>query len=251
MRSCTRHLAYLASLFLLAACGEPSAPGPGGPDAGAASPDAGAGGPDATTNPPDPSAPRFLTFGTNVTSIGWGGAVTFTAVLTDPDGIDDLIGGSLTSPDGAIQYGAFATSGQEGSYTLTLDWNSMNRSEPITFATHEDRQFRAAFFDVAGHLAERLIAIELTCGGRYACGGTCLDMCGATSQQRQSCDQVCTAQGMVCAGGTFGREANYSAGGLDGRRLDLETCATIPPPTYPGLDRDFDYVECDCIPLDP
>ena len=82
--------------------GEPSDPGPASPDASPASLDAGVGGPDATTNPPDPSAPRFLTFGTNVTSIGWGGAVTFTAVLTDPDGIDDLIGGSLTSPDGAI-----------------------------------------------------------------------------------------------------------------------------------------------------
>jgi hypothetical protein len=46
-------------------------------------------------------------------------SITFTAVLTDPDGIDDLIGGSLTNADGSIQYGAFVTSGQEGSYSLT------------------------------------------------------------------------------------------------------------------------------------
>src|SRR5688572_30415979 len=81
----------------------------------------------------DPGGPVFLSFGSDVPELSAGQSVTFTVVLTDPDGIDDLIGGSLKSEDGKSTYGAFVTSGQEGSYSLTVGWAQMNRVEPIDF----------------------------------------------------------------------------------------------------------------------
>jgi hypothetical protein len=42
------------------------------------------------------------------------------AVVTDPDGIDDLIGGTLTTTDGASTFGAFATDASEGAYSISL-----------------------------------------------------------------------------------------------------------------------------------
>lgn len=49
--------------------------------------------------PPDPEGPQYLQFSTNVTTVHNTDTVIFTAVLTDPDGIDDIIGGSLVNPD--------------------------------------------------------------------------------------------------------------------------------------------------------
>lgn len=72
------------------------------------------------------SAPVFLSFGTDVTSLTEGGTVTFTAVLTDPDGLMDLVGGTLLDAAGVARYGAFMASGGTGSYakipaTVTVD----------------------------------------------------------------------------------------------------------------------------------
>ena len=63
----------------------------------------------------DTAAPVFLDFGTNVTSITAGESVTFTAVLTDTNGIGSLVGGALTDQNNAT-YGAFQASGQMGSF---------------------------------------------------------------------------------------------------------------------------------------
>ena len=46
-----------------------------------------------------------------------GQTVVFTAVVTDPDGIEDLIGGTLEDPTTGGTYGAIATSASEGSYS--------------------------------------------------------------------------------------------------------------------------------------
>src|SRR5688572_16528714 len=58
-----------------------------------------------STNPPDPGAPVFLSLQTNVSKITAGESVIFTAVLTDPDGVDDIVGGTLSDQTGMIGYG--------------------------------------------------------------------------------------------------------------------------------------------------
>jgi hypothetical protein len=192
----------------------------------------------------NPHSPRFLSLGTNVMSITEGQAVTFTAVVTDPDGIDDLIGGSLTSTDGKIQYGAFATASQEGAYSLQLSWNAMNQADAITFGTMEGREFRAVFFDVAGNTAEQNVTIRLTCQGKAACAGDCTSACGLVSEQRESCSQACMSFGATCY--PAGPHRAYYDFGNATVAHDLADCTTVPAATdgtYP-----FVALTCRCIP---
>jgi hypothetical protein len=120
--------------------------------------------------------PRFLSFGTNVVEVTQGETITFAAVLTDPDGIDDLIGGSLASASGSVTYGAFATNGQEGAYSLTVSWDQINATSPFRFTVEESRSFTASFFDVAGNKATQTIDVRFHCSGYAGCDGTCVDL---------------------------------------------------------------------------
>lgn len=148
------------------------------------------------TGTAEPGGPVILQFLTNVNTITEGESVTFTAVVTDPDGVDDVIGGSMTSPDGAIGYGAFATSGEEGAYSLTLSWAQLHQAQAIGFETPSiPRTFRAEFFDQAGKSASKTVDITLDCddGLRVtpaACDGACTDL--------DSDDDNCTHCGTTC-----------------------------------------------------
>lgn len=46
--------------------------------------------------------PQILNFATNVSDVRWNQSVRFTAIVTDPDGIDDLIGGQLLDADSSL-----------------------------------------------------------------------------------------------------------------------------------------------------
>lgn len=64
-------------------------------------------------------APMFLSFNTSASKITDGESITFTAILTDPDGVADIIGGSLLTEDEAIDYGPMAVAG-EGTFSISL-----------------------------------------------------------------------------------------------------------------------------------
>jgi hypothetical protein len=219
----------LVLVSLLAACSSSGGSGPG--------PDGGGG----------PHAPVFLTFGTNVSSLTENETVVFSAVLTDPDGIADLIGGALKSPDGTISYGAFATSDQEGAYSLSLTWDAIEESQDITFQQGQTRMFMAEFFDAAGHKTQKTISLQLTCNGMYACGGKCLAECGAMSTNREACSGVCAANhGMTCDP-SDPLHARYAAYGVDGHeQTPLDSCSSVPAATYIG--EQFFAVSCGCTP---
>lgn len=229
-----------AAMLLVTGCGG---------DDGAGAPTSPDGGQPVDGAAPASGAPRFLSFGTNVTTITENESIVFTAVLTDPDGIDDLIGGSLTSADGTVQYGGFATSGQEGSYTLTLLWNQLHQVDDITFGTKESRELRAAFFDVAGNEVERRLTIDLSCGGEVACSGRCVSVCSVTRPERLSCADACPLyHGATCNAADSDRRAYYRLAAEE-RTYGLATCTTVPPQTQLGFT--FAAVECECIPGDP
>ncbi len=141
--------------------------------------------------PPANQPPVFLSFGTNVSSITQGQMVTISAVLTDPDGIDDIIGGTLLDGSGAT-YGAFATSGEEGAYELSVSWDQFNQVTSIDFdyGSTKQRVLKAQFFDQAGHSVEQSTSIKLTCNGDAACDGTCIDTKNSASNCG-SCGHVC------------------------------------------------------------
>jgi hypothetical protein len=177
-------------------------------EGGSAGSTGGAGGVENGTGGAGPSAdaPTFLSLGTNVTAVLEGESITFSAVLTDPQGIDDLIGGTLKDPGGAT-YGAFATSGQEGSYGITLSWDQINQVAPITFdaGSSQQREFVAEFFDAAGNVATKSVLVTLACGpGLGACHGTCFSdstesaACYCGSATAPTCAEYCTSQASSC-----------------------------------------------------
>lgn len=167
----------------------------------------------------------FLSVGTNVTSLTMYQTVTFSVVATDPDGVADLIGGTLKTETGSATYGALITTAQEGAYSLTLSWEEINRVSPITFTTEERRKFRVELFDQAGHRAQTMVEVTLTCGGTGSCAGLCtnlsndFDNCGGcgvqcpsganrcssgkcevqiTTRATASCDAVCAGAQKTC-----------------------------------------------------
>lgn len=138
-------------------------------------------------------APVFLSLSANTSALNAGSSLIVTAVLTDPDGIDDLIGGNLEDPSSGASYGAFATAASEGSYTLTLTWADLHVLAPIEAApAGRERTFRAVFFDVGGGRVERSFTVTLRCDAdldRWVCDGECADVatdsdhCGACGEQ--------------------------------------------------------------------
>ena len=285
----TRKQFSVLAIALVAACGDGSEDCPGRAacaatgDAGSdASSDTG----DANTDTPDAdfsgSNPRFLSLGTNATSISPGESITFTAVLTDPDGIDDLIGGTLFATGNQTQqYGAFTAGAQEGAYELTVSWSEMNQLAPIEFVGNSSaRKFTAIFYDSAGHSVQRIITIDLTCkSGSGACDGQCtfLDTdsnhCGAcgnacassascesgvcvtyvSSPFAQSCDDICSAKALTCSASCLTQSGTIYAAWTryfdwptleSADKLDM-SCSAVPPSVFQGLD--FLDQTCCCL----
>jgi hypothetical protein len=187
------------------------ASGPGGAGGSSSKSSTGATGGSGGAPPPANQPPIFLSFGTDVSSITDGQAVTLSAVLTDPDGIDDIIGGTLVDGSGAT-YGAFATSGQEGAYQISITWDEFNQVTPIDFAygATTQRVLTARFFDQAGHSVEQSTTLTLTCNGKAACDGTCTD----TTKSASNC-------------GTCGHACDSGHGCYDGKCGKLSACLPI------------------------
>lgn len=232
-------------LFLVAGCGDnsdmttsSSATSPttisatGGPST-AATDDSGTDGPTtgATSSSPTSTtmaaegAPVFLSFSTNVGKITEGESVTFTALLTDPDGLDDLVGGSLLSESEAIDYGPLVAAGQPGSYSISLSWAQIHQSDPIAFENAEPpRVFRARFFDQKGNKAVKDAEILLTCVGGSACAGTCTDL-GLDGTNCGTCGHACASMGCEQGGCTPVWSECFAA--ADGFNTCSEICKSV------------------------
>ncbi len=175
---------------------------------------------------PTEGDPVILAFNTDVTSITQGDTVVFTAVVTDPEGVSDVIGGTLESPSGAT-YGAFATFADEGTYEIEVNWSQMAAVDSIEFVAEEARQFIARFYDSAGHQVTDSLSIDLHCEGGPACDSVCVDAendpdnCGScgnqcagcrngscyeyecvpTSVSISTCENACDSLGLLCGVG--------------------------------------------------
>lgn len=150
----TRALSIVFAVLALAACNNSSHGNNASPDGGTArdgavSHDGAVDGGGTMT----PGGPEFLSFGTNITTMSETDTVTFVAVLTDPQGLTNLVGGHLTDPTGQIQFGAFIATTQ-GSYSLSLTWPQIYEATNFQFVGQGPIEFIAEFFDVQGRSDE-------------------------------------------------------------------------------------------------
>ncbi|MDX2092174.1 MAG: hypothetical protein SFX73_30190 [Kofleriaceae bacterium] len=130
----------------------------------------------------EPDGPQLLSFGANTATLTEQrqSKLVLSAVLTDPEGVDDIVGGTLIDPVSSATYGTFATGAQEGAYSLELTWDAFNSVQPIDTTEAQPttkRTVEARFFDQAGHKASRSIDVTLACAessnGEFSVNGNC------------------------------------------------------------------------------
>lgn len=145
------------------------------------------------------------------------GSIHVVAVVTDPDGISDVIGGTVASPSGAV-YGALLSSADEGAYEIELTWNDLNAVSEINIDPDdiEARELEVTVFDQSGASVSGLVTVDLrsaaagyaVCAGASVslawdthcseCGFSCLDDLGSSFTGGACLDaDVCEKQGLV------------------------------------------------------
>ncbi|MEM6992961.1 MAG: hypothetical protein AAF721_20765 [Myxococcota bacterium] len=135
----------------------------------------------------DPGAPVIVSLNTDVSVIGPGESVLISAIVTDPDGIEDVIGGQLTTSDGTAVYATFAAAAQEGAYGVALGFEQVLTVEPsrqFEVLPHT-RTLRVEFFDQSGATSWQSLSIDLGCNGNggFVCGTECFPgECHPTAQ---------------------------------------------------------------------
>lgn len=194
--------------------------------------------------------------------------VSFTAIVTDPDGAADLAGGVLT--DGAgHEYGTFLKSGGGDVYVMVLEWSAFEAVTPVEFANGGmPFAFSARFSDHAGHQATASSNISLDCGGGGYCDGACVDTgtnpghCGACGNACSlcadgacaacvpvpgfvlgGCDEICASQGKSCAESACGSNA--------GALYADATCTGAMSSAFAFCNTPIvsdDYAACCCVP---
>lgn len=154
------------------------------------------GDPTPTTGSPG-GGPVITDLVANAPTLAQNGAVILSATVLDPDGLDTIVGGELTTPDGSKSYGAFVRV-SNGGYQIALTWTMVGETETIEFMAPEQvRVFRAEFVDDAGNIAERTLELRLSCVSGAACASKCVvldddhehcGVCGNACGDYESCD---------------------------------------------------------------
>ena len=163
------------------------------------------------------------------------GASTFSALVTDPDGLQDVVGGRLVDPVSGGTYGVFTASGASGAYTFALDWLTMQAVRGVTAAGVDglERDFRAEFFDLAGNVGSATVTMLLHCGltGYGVCNNQCRQL--GTATNCSTCDEavpvggVCTNYEPRCPTGRT--NCNGTCVDLQNDTNNCGTCGTVVP----------------------
>ncbi len=166
-----------------------------------------------TTTASNPSGPVLVSIGTDRTEVGPSEELRVVAVVTDPDGIEDVIGGQLTTEDGAAIYGAFVSAAQEGSYELVVGFDQLvDLGGGILGATPVPRVLRAEFYDQSSNVVEATVEISLTCSAGFGCG----TQCGAPSNDCHPVFGPSCAAGETCGPQLGSFECIPAGGGEQG-----------------------------------
>jgi hypothetical protein len=179
---------YMKTFFLLGLLGLAC-----GGDSSSARVDGGENGIDAGS---EPGGPVITALTTSASSITESERVTFTATVADPDGLDDITGGTLTLDGTNVAVGAFVQQGA-GTYAIEVTWAQIAAARTIEFTSDETRTFRAEFLDSDSRRGSRDATLVLTCGGDAACSSTCVDL-------RENVDHCGSCRHSCCVSGTTG-----------------------------------------------
>ena len=146
------------------------------------------------TTPPSQAPPTLLRFTVNRAAASPDDEVVFTAVLTDPDGIDDLIGGVLEIDGTDVTVGSFATSAQEGAYSLSVSGHLLGGILPAEFVETRAVQFVGRFYDAGGQeVVSEPLEVEFGCrADEVYCDGRCMSEAAGAQQ--------CTTSEWICLG---------------------------------------------------
>ena len=171
-------------------------------------------------------APTILSLTLNATVLEEDDSLLVSAIVTDPDGIRDLVGGQLTDDSGDVALGTFATAAAEGAYEVTVPFDVLFELEvEEEGATPVPRLLRATFFDQGGLSVTEMVSVELACSGGFTCGGTACNDSLATCHPiyapdcpgSETCTRVSAGGGPLnyrCTdAGSAGEGASCSQGG--------------------------------------
>lgn len=195
----------------------------------------------------DPGAPNIISLTTNTSRVRPSDTLVVTAVVTDPDGIADLIGGTLESPLGGT-YGAFTSGGGEGSFSITLTIGQLDSAEAIsTPPGGVDRTLRARFYDQGGLEAVRDVTVRIACDdtAQGVCGTSCYDLdtdrynCGACANQCEVGGGKAQCMSGQCAVLLYGSDADSSCN---------DTCASFSLRCAPEVGFGPDWAGCEGYP---
>ncbi|MCP4804802.1 MAG: hypothetical protein GY884_05565 [Proteobacteria bacterium] len=116
-------------------------------------------------------APQILEFTANPMTVSDGADATFCALVTDPQGIDDLIGGSLKANGATLA--AFSGAADEGSYSATVGFTALSEAYDVDADGQSGTlTVTASFSDQTGNTSTQdlELELELTCdGGDHLC----------------------------------------------------------------------------------
>jgi hypothetical protein len=148
--------------------------------------------------------PRILNLSTNTTLMTSSDQLVVTAVVTDPEGISQVIGGTLSDGVTGKTYGAFEVSTTSGAWSITLTWGAMQTVDDITGRVGGvSRILVATFFDQAGNTTSSGLTVVLSCGANDTTDSLCSGMCFDLQKDGANCGvcgRSCAAGGSCVAG---------------------------------------------------
>ena len=157
---------------------------------------------------PVPEGPQILSFTSSKTTIEDDDTAVLTIVVSDPDGVSDIVGALLIDPATDTILRPLSPAGTPGTFTAGVSWNDLS---PATINFDNDgatrRSIRVRFIDGAGHKVSQSLQLSLSCSqGRPACGGSCGELvcpaeddgCLYVENQRLTADDRCSVCNTGC-----------------------------------------------------
>jgi hypothetical protein len=138
-------------------------------------------------------------------NLEYGELLTFTAIVSDPDGIEDIKSGRLTAP--TFDVGYFMNVGG-ATWSLVTTWQAINEAEGGIL--NNEIQFEAEFTDQADLVATRTVSVLVCESGFDVCSDGCQNL--TSDENCGSCGNDCGPD-YYCYVDYYGAYCEYSGGG--------------------------------------